>query len=133
MFLGEDRGNPYEFARVSIDAGADVVFGHGPHVTRAIDIYKDRFISYSLGNFATYGRFNLSGLNGISPIIELELDLNGKFIKGKIRSINQTGRGGPVIDNNNRALKEIIELTKVDIPECNLNINSDGSISKKID
>lgn len=133
MFLGEDRGNPYEFARVSIDAGADVVFGHGPHVTRAIDIYKDRFISYSLGNFATYGRFNLSGLNGISPIIELDLDLNGKFIKGKIHSINQTGRGGPVIDNNNRALKEIIELTKVDIPECNLNINSDGSISKKID
>ena len=131
IFLGEDRGNPYEFSRVAIDAGADIVFGHGPHVTRAIDIYKDRFISYSLGNFATYGRFNLSGPNGISPIIELDLDSNGKFIKGQIHSIKQTGRGGPVIDNNNRALKEIIELTKVDISECNLNIDNDGSLSKK--
>ena len=34
-----------------IDAGADVIIGHGPHVTRAIDIYKNKFIAYSLGNF----------------------------------------------------------------------------------
>jgi poly-gamma-glutamate capsule biosynthesis protein CapA/YwtB (metallophosphatase superfamily) len=132
IFLGEDRGNPYEFARIVIDAGADIVFGHGPHVTRAIDIYKDRFIAYSLGNFATYGRFNLSGPNGISPIIELDVDTNGKFIKGKIHSIKQTGEGGPVIDKNENALKEIIELTKIDIPECKLNINIDSSITKKL-
>lgn len=133
IFLGEDRGNPYEFARVAIDAGADIVFGHGPHVTRAIDIYKDRFIAYSLGNFATYGRFNLSGPNGISPIIELDVDTNGKFLKGKIHSVKQIGEGGPVIDHYDSALKEIIELTQDDIPECNLNINNDGSISKKVE
>ncbi|MBW6481793.1 MAG: CapA family protein [Vicingaceae bacterium] len=132
IFLGENRGNPYEFARMAIDAGADVIFGHGPHVTRAVDLYKDRFIAYSLGNFATYGRFNLSGPNGISPIIELDIDKNGKFIKGKIYSIKQTGEGGPVVDYNNNALKEIIKLTKVDIPECKLIINNDGSIFKEI-
>ena len=131
IFLGENRGNPYEFARMAIDAGADVIFGHGPHVTRAIDLYKDRFIAYSLGNFATYGRFNLSGPNGISPIIELDLDTNGKFIKGKIHSTKQTGEGGPVVDYNDNALKEIIKLTKVDIPECKLIINNDGSIFKE--
>ncbi|HKM94027.1 MAG TPA: CapA family protein [Prolixibacteraceae bacterium] len=133
MFLGENRGNPYEFARMAIDAGADVIFGHGPHVTRAVDLYKDRFIAYSLGNFATYGRFNLSGISGISPIIELDLDTNGKFIKGKIYSTKQIGEGGPVIDHNDGVLKEIIKLTKVDIPECNLIINSDGSISKRVE
>ena len=131
LFLGEDRGNPYEFARKVIDAGADVVFGHGPHVTRAIDLYKDRFIAYSLGNFATYGRFNLSGPNGISPVIELDLDTKGKFIKGKIYSTKQVGEGGPIIDDQNLALKEIIELTKIDIPNGFLNIESDGSILKK--
>lgn len=131
MFLGENRGNPYEFARMAIDAGADVVLGHGPHVTRAIDIYKDRFIAYSLGNFATYGRFNLSGPNGVAPIVELNLDTDGTFIDGKIHSTKQVGRGGPIMDEQNRALREIQELTRVDIPESLLSIDSDGTITKK--
>lgn len=50
-FLGENRGNVYAFARLAIDAGADVILGHGPHVPRAIDLYKGRFIAYSMGNF----------------------------------------------------------------------------------
>ncbi len=37
--------------RKAIDAGADVVFGHGPHVLRGIEIYKGRPIFYSMGNF----------------------------------------------------------------------------------
>lgn len=130
-FLGENRGNPYRFARLVIDAGADVVFGHGPHVTRAVDLYKDRFIAYSLGNFATYGQFNLSGPCGIAPIAELNLDAKGAFVSGKIHSIRQRRPGGPEPDPDSGALKEIIRLTKADVPECPLMIDSDGSISKK--
>ena len=129
MFLGENRGNPYEFARMAIDAGADVVLGHGPHVTRAIDIYKGKFIAYSLGNFATYGRFNLSGPNGIAPIIELDLSVDGTFISGKINSTKQLGEGGPVLDEKNSALNDIKVLTRTDIPECILKIESDGTIT----
>ena len=131
IFLGENRGNPYEFARMAIDAGADVVLGHGPHVIRAIDVYKGRFIAYSLGNFATYGRFNLSGSNGIAPIIEIDVDNNGKFLRGKIHAYKQIGEGGPIIDEQNQAVKEIQELTQTDIPECILNIQSDGIITIK--
>ena len=40
-----------EFARVCIDEGAHAVIGHGPHVLRGIEIYKNRPIFYSLGNF----------------------------------------------------------------------------------
>ncbi|HMP14121.1 MAG TPA: CapA family protein, partial [Saprospiraceae bacterium] len=58
-YIGENRGNVYEFAHAVIDVGADIVLGHGPHVTRAVELYKDRFIAYSLGNFCTYGRFSL--------------------------------------------------------------------------
>src|SRR5688500_1063344 len=36
LFYGENRGNVYKFSRWAIDAGADVVIGHGPHVPRAI-------------------------------------------------------------------------------------------------
>jgi poly-gamma-glutamate synthesis protein (capsule biosynthesis protein) len=39
------------FSRAMIDAGADVVVGHGPHVLRAIEIYKGKPIFYSLGDF----------------------------------------------------------------------------------
>jgi len=34
-----------------IDAGADLILGHHPHVTQKIDMYKDGLIAYSLGNF----------------------------------------------------------------------------------
>ena len=131
LYLGENRGNPYKFARTVIDAGADIVFGHGPHVTRAIDIYNGRFIAYSMGNFATYGRFNLKGLCGIAPIIKLNVNKKGEFISGNIYSTKQIGEGGPIIDNDNMALKEIINLTQSDIPESPIIINQDGYIFKK--
>lgn len=66
IFHGEDRGNVYEFAHFAIDNGADVIFGQGPHVTRAVELYKNKFISYSGGNFATFGKINVSGSMGIA-------------------------------------------------------------------
>jgi len=128
LFLGENRGNPYEFSRIVIDAGADVVFGHGPHVVRAIDLYKGRFIAYSLGNFATYSRFNLRGPNGLAPIIELELTQEGVFLNGQIHSAKQSGEGGPIMDATNAAALEIKRLTLLDIPEAPIVISDDGKI-----
>ena len=40
-----------DFARSAIEAGADVVVGHGPHVTLGAEIHQGRPIFYSLGNF----------------------------------------------------------------------------------
>jgi hypothetical protein len=130
-YLGENRGNPYGFARAVIDAGADIVFGHGPHVTRAIDLYKDRFIAYSLGNFCTYGRFSLTGSAGVGPIVKIAVNKKGEFLSGQIFSIKQVGEGGPIPDADNTALKEIIQLTATDIPECPLTIDINGMVKKK--
>jgi poly-gamma-glutamate capsule biosynthesis protein CapA/YwtB (metallophosphatase superfamily) len=131
IFYGEDRGNVYEFAHRMIDAGADVIFGHGPHVSRAIDYYKGKFIIYSMGNFATYGRFNLAGENGFAPLVKIFTDRKGNFISGKIISIEQLGEGGPVIDNKKAAALKIKELTLTDFPEIKLNISDEGKITKK--
>lgn len=133
IFLGENRGNPYRFSRVVIDAGADIVFGHGPHVTRAIDIYKGRFIAYSLGNFATYGRFNLKGVSGIAPIVKVYVNEKGEFISGQIFSTKQIGEGGPVMDPEQKVLKEIITLSKIDVPESKLVIDDNGQVCIKQD
>ncbi|HPA18225.1 MAG TPA: CapA family protein [Verrucomicrobiae bacterium] len=52
---GGDRNTPTtclrEFSRAAVEAGADVVVGHGPHVLRGIEIHKGRPIFHSLGNF----------------------------------------------------------------------------------
>ncbi len=130
-FIGENRGNPYAFARAVIDAGADVVFGHGPHVPRAIDLYKDRFIAYSLGNFATYARFNLRGSSGLAPIVKVKVNKKGVFQEARIISTKQLGEGGPQLDSENKVLKEIMELTQTDIPEAPLTISEEGIVRKK--
>lgn len=130
-FLGENRGNPYEFARVAIDAGADVVLGHGPHVPRAIDLYKGKFIAYSLGNFATYGRFSIAGPNGLAPAIEIVVDKEGNFIRGKIHSFRQFEKGKPTLDQTHAAARKIAELTRNNIPEAPLDIDDEGNITLK--
>lgn len=129
MFYGENRGNVYAFAHLMIDHGADVIFGHGPHVSRAVEVYKDRFITYSMGNFCTYGRFNLRGVNGIAPIVKIKTNSEGKFLKGQLIPIYQPGAGGPKIDRRKRAITVIRELTKKDFPESNLLIDDSGFIT----
>lgn len=39
------------FARAAIDAGAELVLGHHPHVVQTMELYRDKYIFYSLGNF----------------------------------------------------------------------------------
>jgi len=129
-FLGQNRGNVYEFAHLAIDAGADVVFGHGPHVTRAVELYKDKFIAYSLGNFCTYRRFNIQGVSGLAPIVKVWLDKNGNFIKGKITPIYQDKMTGTKFDTNKKVIKRMQELTLQDFPEGVLKISDDGLITK---
>lgn len=52
---GDDKAEPADFvhdaARAFIDAGAHAVIGHGPHIVRGIEIYRNRLICYSTGNF----------------------------------------------------------------------------------
>lgn len=128
MFLGENRGDVYEFAHTVIDAGADAVFGHGPHVTRGVEIYKKKFIAYSLGNFCTYGKFSLSGPQGVAPLLKLFVDRNGNFKKAEVTSIKQVRRGFPVIDENGTAYSVLKRLSAQDFPESPAEFTENGLI-----
>ena len=52
---GDRKENPskflVDFAHECIDAGAHAIIGHGPHLLRPIEVYKDCPIFYSLGDF----------------------------------------------------------------------------------
>jgi len=131
MFYTENRGNVYSFAHTMIDAGADIIFGHGPHITRAVEVYRDRFIAYSLGNFCTYGRFNLTGPNGIAPLVRITVDTEGRFRHGTIIPVFQLYPGGTRIDPSRRAISKIKDLTAADFPEAVISISDKGEIKYK--
>lgn len=131
IFLGENRGNLPLFSRTVIDAGADLVIGHGPHVMRGLELYKDRLIMYSLGNFCTYGWFQLAGETALTAVVETKIDADGKFISGKIHPGKQEGRGMPVPDEAKTAIGLLRNLSTADFPASAPKIADDGTISIK--
>ena len=130
-FLGENRGSLRELAHFCIDHGADVVYGHGPHVVRGVEVYKDRFIAYSLGNFCTPYNVSLTGISGYAPVIEITIDGDGAFKSGKIHPCLQTRGIGPRADNTGSVVKEIRQLSLTDLPQSQAVIDLDGNILLK--
>jgi hypothetical protein len=127
-YYGEPRGDVVWFARGVVDAGADLVIGHGPHVVRGMERYKDRLIAYSLGNFATYYGISVAGIKGIAPILATTLDGGGRFVEGEIVSTVQLRPAGPSIDPKQRALNLIRGLSIEDFGEPGLTFLPDGRI-----
>ncbi len=127
-YYGEPRGDVVWFARGVVDAGADLVIGHGPHVVRGIERYNNRLIAYSLGNFATYYGISVAGIKGIAPILSVTLAGDGAFVSGKIVSIVQIRPAGPSIDKEQRALNLIRGLSIRDFGEPGVRFLPDGRL-----
>jgi len=130
IFAGEDRGNVVEFARAMVDAGADLVLGSGPHVVRPMELYHDRLIAYSLGNFATYYGISVEGIRGIAPILLVEVDDEGRFVSGRVESTIQIRPAGPSLDPAKGALNLLRTLTSAAFPEGALIIGEDGQLRR---
>ncbi len=125
-YYGEPRGDVVKFSRMMIDAGADLVLGHGPHIVRAMERYKDRLIAYSLGNFATYYGISVEGVKGIAPILVVTIDETGKFIEGRIHSTVQIRPDGPTFDESQKALNLIRALSIQDFGKPGITFQQDG-------
>ena len=131
LFYGENRGNMVLFSRTMIDAGADLILGHGPHVPRAMELYKGKLVAYSLGNFLGYRTLSTAGTLGQSLILDVKMTPQGDFVSGKIIPVQLDGRGVPAIDNKFRTVGLIDRLTKSDFPNSGLTIDDKGQILKK--
>jgi poly-gamma-glutamate capsule biosynthesis protein CapA/YwtB (metallophosphatase superfamily) len=128
-YLGEDRGDLRRFTHAAIDAGADIVIGHGPHVVRGLEVYRNRLIAYSLGNFATYGKFQLVGPTSLSLILEARLAPDGAFLGGKVHPALQTKPGGPRLDSYRTVVPVIRQLSLDDFGANAARVSDDGTIS----
>jgi len=128
-YFGEKRGNVYSFAHNAVDNGADLIFGNGPHVSRAMELYKNRLIAYSLGNFFTYKCVSIAGVCGIAPLLRVRVNRKGEFLKAQIVSVKQSHETGLLIDSLDRAATKIKLLTETDFPDSGLAISETGTIS----
>jgi poly-gamma-glutamate capsule biosynthesis protein CapA/YwtB (metallophosphatase superfamily) len=125
-FLGENRGDVYAFAHAVIDAGADAVIGHGPHVLRGMEWYKRRLIAYSLGNFLGWKTFNVSGVSGVSGILQLTLNEDGSWVSGALVPVTLAPDGIPRPDPEEAAHGVVRRLSKQDFGRRGIRVSPSG-------
>jgi poly-gamma-glutamate capsule biosynthesis protein CapA/YwtB (metallophosphatase superfamily) len=131
IFFGENRGDPIKFTHAAIDAGADVVIGHGPHVLRGMEFYKGHLIVYSLGNFAGGGKtLSSSGVLKYAGIVHVTLTSDGRFAGGDFRSTYLSPTGVPTRDKANEKGRSLVrELSADDFGPTAAKIGTDGTIT----
>lgn len=128
IHLGEDRGNPQEFAHRAVDAGADLVLGSGPHVLRGIELYRDRLLAYSLGNFSGFHNFATEGALGESVVLHVTLSPSGAFRGGRLASLRMIEAGQPVPDPSEAAAARIAALSAEDFGPGAIEVGPGGRL-----
>jgi poly-gamma-glutamate capsule biosynthesis protein CapA/YwtB (metallophosphatase superfamily) len=124
----EPRGELRRWARAVIDAGADAVVGHGPHVLRGIEFYRGKPVAYSLGNFVTYRGFNLDGPLGVTGVLQLEFTPDRRLRSARLVPMVQRPRAGPAPDPDHAALELVRRLSAEDFGADGADISPDGAI-----
>ncbi len=106
--------------RAIIDAGASLILGHHPHVTRPVETYKSGLIAYSLGNFmgdmvwyspfrrGTLLRCSLSGDGVMGEVFSTRLgdDYRPSMVEGKSEPLPQGQLRGLAADSYARAIHD---------------------------
>jgi hypothetical protein len=130
FYLGEDRGNSRAFSHAVVDAGADLVVGHGPHVLRGLEWYRGRLIAYSLGNFSGYHTFSLAGDLAYSVALRVKLDSRGRFEEGRLVPIRIAASGSPGEDPSQTSLALLRRLSIDDFGRTAAIIDDAGRLER---
>lgn len=125
----EPRGDLRRWARAVIEAGADAVVGHGPHVLRGIEFYRGVPVFYSLGNFLTYGGFNLSGPLGLTGVLQLEYSAGRRLRAARLVPMIQASGRGPAPDPERTSIDLVRTLSEDDFLGTAAFVSADGTIS----
>lgn len=117
-----------------IEMGYDLVVGNHPHVLQAIEIYKGRYIAYSLGNFSYGGNKNPADKDsGIFQQTftfvdgELQYDLNAKFIPCSLSGQTNRNNYQPVLAEGEEYDRIIAKMSEY-CAQFGLKMSSDGRV-----
>ena len=124
----EPRGDLRAWTRAVIDAGADAVVGHGPHVLRGVEFYAGKPIVYSLGNFLTYRGFNLAGPLGLTGVLRLERGPDGSWVGARLTPMAQVPGSGPAPDTSGTVLDLVRRLSREDFGASAARVGENGEI-----
>jgi hypothetical protein len=127
---GEERGDVLALARAAVDAGADLVLGHGPHVLRAMEVYRGRLIAYSLGNLVGYRQFGTrGGYTATSALLTVDLAADGALLAGQLHPLALDDDATPHPDPEGAAWDQVNELSAADLPDTGVRVGPDGALS----
>ena len=127
-YLGENRGDVMAFSRAVVDAGADLVVGHGPHVLRGMEFHRGRLIAYSMGNFTGWKAFSLGGPLGTSGVLQVTLRADGAWVSGRFRPTYMVPPGAPVPGGS--GITQVAALSRQDFGARGARIGADGAIRR---
>ena len=103
-------GAQRDFARELLDAGADAVIGHGPHVVQPVDFSAGKLVAYSLGHLVWHPRWGITRDTGV-----LQVDFDGDEIVGwafHAHLLNEDGAPVPVSEG--RRYDRIVDIISGD-------------------
>lgn len=119
-----------------IDAGADLILGHGAHKIQEIEKYKGKWIVYSLGNFLfnTLGRFKLLNAEPYSMVAMLQINPLGNGQSAYLNlypifSDNQITNFQPYFLSKPEA-KEFVKIMESKSPDLSFKLKRDKSMGE---
>src|SRR5262249_44077127 len=101
------------------------------HVLRAVELYRDRLIAYSLGNFATYYGISVNGIRGLAGILTTRLAEDGRFLDARLDSTIQIRPAGPSLDPDHRPVPHLPDFPPAAFSDSALTIEDDGRILRR--
>ncbi|MFO0745586.1 MAG: CapA family protein [Myxococcota bacterium] len=128
----EARGRMIDVSHALVDAGADLVLGFGAHAPRAMEIYKDRLIDYALGNFVTYGPFDIQSPNHLTLVLRVTLEASGKLREAQIVPLRLRHPGFPESDPEARVVSWLQRYSRADFPDSAPVISDDGLVTAPV-
>ena len=124
---GDKKENPaeflVEFAHRAIDMGAHAVLGHGPHLLRPLEIYKNRPIFYSLGDFMLHNEsvtfapedmYEKYGLTSDAPLSDIYKKRSRNYTVGLLTDRRMTEAVIPYFEMENGELT-YLELLPIEL------------------
>jgi len=129
-YRGENRGDVVRFAHAAVEAGADLVVGHGPRVLRGMEWYRGRLIAYSLGSLAGYRVVERGGPLSVGGILRVTLGSDGRFESGRLVATRLIGSGRPVLDPSEAAHGLVRTLSLGDFGTRAVGITAEGILTR---